>query len=215
MRKFFFANQYKMKIPSKSRGRPRTYNPEKVIEEALQVFWRKGFSATSLDDLVDATGINRPSLYAGFGDKEKIYLTVLDHFRAIMTAKLQDTLISRGRDDTVADAVNRYLSEVIEIYLGSADEALGCAVLCTTASEARNHKGIREMLAETLQLLDDVFETYLANAQREGNLPTDLDCVSLARVLCAIQHSLALRARSGQSRKQLQTLVDAAVNLIN
>ena len=200
---------------SKSLGRPRAYNPDRVIEGALRVFWRKGFSATSLDDLVDATGVNRPSLYAGFGDKEKIYLTVLDRFRDMMTAKLQDALISRGKNDTVADAVNRYLSEVIEIYLGNANEPLGCAVLCTTASEATNHQAIREMLAETLQFLDEVFETYLAKAQREGKLRTNLDCVSLARVICAVQHSLALRARSGQSRKELQQMVDAAVNLIS
>jgi len=72
-------------------------------------FLRNGYSSTSLDDLVDATGINRPSLYAGFGDKEQIYLIALGRFRDMMRARLQQALTSRGEEDTVADAVNRYL----------------------------------------------------------------------------------------------------------
>jgi len=204
-----------MKKTSETRGRPRSYNPDKVTEGALRVFWRKGFSATSLDDLVDATGINRPSLYAGFGDKEKIYLTVLDRFRGMMTAKLQAALIPRGDDDTVSNAVNRYLSEVVEIYLGSASEAVGCAVFSTTVSETMNHKAIREMLSATLHLLDNAFEAYLSKAQQDGKLRTTADCVSLSRLLGATQHSLALRARAGQSRKELQKLVDATVHLIS
>jgi|SRR5215469_724692 len=202
-----------MKKILKQRGRPRAYNRERVIDGALKAFWRNGFSPTSLDDLVEATGINRPSLYAGFGDKEQIYLIALKRFREMMKVRLQGALGSRGELDTVADAVNRYLCEVVEIYLGNSNEALGCAVFCTTLSETTNYEAIRDVLGETLQELDGVMETYLSKAHGKGLLRSKLDCVSLARLLAATQHSLAVRARAGQSKKELQKVVDAAVSL--
>src|SRR6185295_15242121 len=156
-----------MKKTAKPRGRPRAYNRETVIEQALHAFWRKGYSSTSLDDLVEATGINRPSLYAGFGDKEQIYLIALERFRDMMRARLQKALTSRGGTDTVADAINRYLCEVVEIYVGNSNEALGCAVFCTALSETTNCKAIREMLAKTLQALDGILETYLVQVREK------------------------------------------------
>jgi AcrR family transcriptional regulator len=203
-----------MKKPSKARGRPRAYNRERVIERALQAFWRNGLSSTSLDDLVEATGINRPSLYTGFGDKEQIYLIALQHFRGMMRARLEKALSSRGAEDTVADAVNRYLMEVVEVYLGNSNEALGCAVFCTAVSETTNYEGVRKILAETVQALDRLLEAYLAKVHQKGLLRSKLDYVSLARLLAATQHSLAVRARAGQSRKELESVVDAAVCLV-
>jgi len=102
-----------MKKAAKPRGRPARYNREMVIErQRYRLSGVTANSSTSLDDLVDATGINRPSLYAGFGDKEQIYLIALGRFRDMMRARLQQALTSRGEEDTVADAVNRYLCEV-------------------------------------------------------------------------------------------------------
>jgi AcrR family transcriptional regulator len=203
-----------MKKMAKPRGRPRAYNREMVIERALQAFWRNGFSPTSLGDLVDATGINHPSLYAGFGDKEQIYLIALERFRDMMRARLQQALTSRGEEDTVADAVNRYSCEVVEIYLGNSNEALGCAVFCTALSETTNCEAIREMLAKTLQALNGILEAYLARAYEKGLLDSEFNCVALARLLAATHHSLAVRARAGQSKRELLRVVSAAVGLV-
>jgi AcrR family transcriptional regulator len=205
----------KIEKPSKPRGRPRAYDRDGVIDEALKVFWRNGFSSTSLDDLVEATGINRPSLYAGFGDKENLYRLALDRFRCAMKARLDDALISRGETDTIANAVKRYFTDVVDVYLGHADEAKGCPVFCTTVSETSNHEAVREMLAETLESLDKMFEAYLYQAHQMGQVRSDLDCVSIARLLVAAQHSLALRARAGQSREELEKTVEAAVRLVS
>src|SRR6185295_7050876 len=118
--------------------------------------------------------------YAGFGDKEQIYLIALERFRDMMRERLQKALTSRGETDTVADAINRYLSEVVEIYLGNSNEALGCAVFCTALSETTNSQAIREMLAKTLQALDAILEVYLAKAHEKGLLRSEFDYVTLA-----------------------------------
>jgi pimeloyl-ACP methyl ester carboxylesterase len=97
----------------------------------------------------------------------------------MMRARLQRALTSRGEEDTVADAVNRYLCEVVEIYLGSSNEALGCAVFCTALSETTNCEAIREMLAKTLQALDGILEAYLARAfMADSQVPWGVDALS-------------------------------------
>lgn len=128
----------------------------------------------------------------------------------MIRARLQQALTSRGEKDTVADAVNGYLCEVVEIYLGNSNEALGCAVFCTALSETTNCAAIRKMLAEPLQALDGILEAYLASAYEKGLL----DCVTLARLLAATHHSLAIRARAGQSKRELLKVVGAAVGLV-
>ena len=68
--------------PSKPRrGRPREYDPDRALASATRVFWKNGYAATSLDELAAATGMNRPSLYAGFGDKRELYLETLKRYR--------------------------------------------------------------------------------------------------------------------------------------
>ena len=70
-----------MSAPPKRRGRPRAYDPQVAIARAAEVFWKAGYAGTSLDDLVAATGMNRPSLYAAFGDKRDLYLKTLEYYR--------------------------------------------------------------------------------------------------------------------------------------
>src|SRR6185503_13287769 len=69
------------KAEPKRRGRPRAYDPDTALARAAATFWKAGYAGTSLDDLVEATGMNRPSLYAAFGDKREIYLKTLEHYR--------------------------------------------------------------------------------------------------------------------------------------
>ena len=69
------------KAEPKRRGRPRAYDPQAAIARAAETFWKAGYAGTSLDDLVEATGMNRPSLYAAFGDKRDLYLKTLEHYR--------------------------------------------------------------------------------------------------------------------------------------
>src|SRR5437870_5077216 len=65
----------------KKRGRPRAYDPDQALARAMDVFWREGFAATSLDQLAAATGMNRPSLYSAFGDKRDLYIKAYDRYR--------------------------------------------------------------------------------------------------------------------------------------
>lgn len=198
---------------SSGRGRPRAYDPDEVLGKVLDVFWRKGFTATSLDDLVEVTGVNRPSLYSGFGNKQDLYLKALQGFRNRFRPKLEQTLTFQGEKDTAAAALERYFDVVIDVYLGNASSPLGCPGFCTAVAEAVEYSEIRSALLEAVQMADGTFERFLRAAQRERRVSPMCEPESLALLLTATQHSLAIRARAGQSRTQLKNVVSAVMNM--
>ena len=197
----------------KPRGRPRQYNPEAALRQALEVFWEKGYASTSLDDLASATGLNRPSLYAGFGNKESLYLRALERFRKDLSEKLEEQLRLRGESDTVVNALDRFFSTLIDVYT-SRSRPLGCAVFCTAVSEAPSHIAVREELLASLEYGDKKLKAFLVDAQRRRALPADSDLDRLADILCAVHHSLALRSRAGQAKARLRNLVKSALRLV-
>lgn len=200
---------------AKSRGRPRAYERDAVLERALDVFWRKGFAATSLDDLVLATGVNRPSLYAGFGDKQALYMQAMGHFVADMTGRIGDALFgARQPGERAADVIERCLSMMAEVYTADPAGGLGCAVFCTTVTEAPGNAEIRGLLAESLAAIDAFFERFLRQAQAAGELGASLDVPGTAMLLGASLHSLGLRARGGQGREEIRRLACAAADLL-
>ena len=122
---------------AKSRGRPRCFDAERALDAALATFWKNGYEGTSLDDLTAAMGINRPSLYAAFGNKERLFARAVDRYIARATARVGEVLAA----PTAREAVERYFREVV---VGSCDSApagrgcllVGAALTCSSAAEA-------------------------------------------------------------------------------
>lgn len=191
------------------RGRPREFSPESVLTKALEAFWECGFEATSLDDLSAATGLNRPSLYAAFGDKESIYLAALQNWTQEMRTSLTRALDPRL---SVSEALMRFYQTAITLYLSGTGR--GCMAICTAPSTVAEHPRIHQALADILSQLDAGLETYLRHAQSQGALPPDFDCPRAARVLAAVQHSLAIRARAGESGAELLDLARVTVAML-
>ena len=200
---------------AKQRGRPRAYERDAVLERALEVFWRKGFAATSLDDLVAATGVQRPSLYAGFGDKQALYLQAMGHFVSDISDRIGETLFgARQPGERAADVVERCLTMMATLYTADPAGGLGCAVFCTTVTEAPGNAEIRGLLAQSLTATDAFFERFLREAQATGELAASLDAAGTAMLLGASLHSLGLRARGGQAGDDLRRLARAAADLL-
>src|SRR5215813_9734022 len=105
---------YEMVQNSKTkRGRPRAYDPDTALARAMAAFWDTGYSATSLDDLSAATGMNRPSLCAAFGDKRALYRKALDQYRAMGEAAMADALAS---DIPLDEALRRVYRTALSVY---------------------------------------------------------------------------------------------------
>src|SRR5215211_6214456 len=94
------------------RGRPRTFDPDKALDRALNVFWKKGYEGASLPDLTKAMGINRPSMYAAFGNKEKLFRKVVERYSAGMCEQLTNAL-NQPTARKVAEALLRGTAEML------------------------------------------------------------------------------------------------------
>ena len=193
------------------RGRPRAYDPETALAQAMAVFWNAGYSATSLDDLSAATGMNRPSLYGAFGDKRQLYRTLLHRYRGIARAGMKDAL---RYDLPLREALRRVYHSALALYLPRAAAARGCFLIGTAVTESVLNREVRTNLAEGLDEIEDAFEARLRFARKRGEIPRSSDPAALASMASATLYSLAIRSRSGSSRAALLRIVQSALDLI-
>ena len=197
-------------MPGK-RGRPRSYDPETALTQAMTLIWDQGYTETSLDDLSEATGMNRPSLYGAFGDKRALYLATLAHYRELSRQAIDRVL---GHDEPLRQAMARFFRAALEFYLSGATGQRGCFLIGTATTGAVLDPEIRTLLRQALRSFDGKLEARLKLAVEQGDLPTTTDPAQLARIVSAVQHSMAIRARAGETREELEAMGAAAIALI-
>jgi TetR/AcrR family transcriptional regulator, copper-responsive repressor len=195
----------------KRRGRPRAYEPDRALGQALDLFRKSGLAATSLDDLSAATGMNRPSLYGAFGDKRELYLKSLARYRADARAALAAALAG---DLPLRKRLKRVYDIALDIYLSGADGPRGCFTVMTATSEAIADPEIRGVVQEALGELDKAFAGLIKSGKDRGELPETADPRMLAQFASATIHTLAIRARAGTPREALEKIAKGAVELI-
>ena len=194
----------------KRRGRPPAYDPEKALAGARDVFWSAGYEASSLDDLSAAMAMNRPSVYGAFGDKEALYLKTLARYRDDSLAAMRAALDPAR---PLREGLARVYAAAIATNLAG-PPARGCFLIGTATTEAVGKAEVRDVLRESLQAFDRAIEDRLALAARQGEFGPGTDTAALAVIASAIMHSLAVRARAGESRAELEALARGGIDLI-
>lgn len=195
----------------KRRGRPRAYEPDIALGRALALFRKGGFAATSLDDLSAATGMNRPSLYGAFGDKRELYIKSYARYRADARAAMIE--IFRG-EMPIRERLKRIYAAALDIYLADASEPQGCFTVMTAASEAVADPEIRAMVLDGFAELDKAFASCFRRAREKGELAPSVDPIVLAHLASATIHTIAIRARARVPRKELETIVKGAIDVM-
>jgi AcrR family transcriptional regulator len=193
----------------KRRGRPRSYDPATAIARAAATFWKAGYAGTSLDDLSEATGMNRPSLYAAFGDKRDLYLKTLMHYRDEGRALARQALAG---EPTLRVFLKRFYGKALELYLE--DGPRGCYSIGTAATVAAVDNDVRDFLADSMRTTDGFLRSQIEKAKERGEIARDADAAALAYIASATLHTLAIRSRAGLPRKELDALVAAAIDVI-
>jgi len=194
----------------KRRGRPRAYQPDVALGKALELFRKGGFAATSLDDLSAATGMNRPSLYGAFGDKRELYIKSYQRYRDDARA----AMIEIFRDEMpVRKRLQRIYAIALDIYL-EGESPRGCFTVMTAASEAVADPGIRAMVLEGFVELDRAFASCFRMAKEKGEIAATPDPLVLAQLASATLHTVAIRARAGVPRKELEAIVEGALDVM-
>jgi TetR/AcrR family transcriptional regulator, copper-responsive repressor len=191
------------------RGRPRAYEPEVALGKALDLFRRGGLAATSLDDLSAATGMNRPSLYGAFGDKRELYIKSYQRYRDDARAATSEIF---REEMPIRKRLMRIYSVALDIYLDG-ERPRGCFTVMTAGSEAVDDPDIRAMVLDALVELDKAFAACFRRASEKGELPQSADVQTLGLLASAVLHTVAIRARAGVPRKQLEAIVKAAIDV--
>jgi len=195
----------------KKPGRPRAYDPEAALDAALDLFWRAGFASTSMDDVSAATGMNRPSIYAAFGDKHALYLKALEHYRA-KTRELVHAAFDN--DNPFRICMGEAYKRALDMYYANIKTPLGCFMMCTVAPDVTDDEELRGLLAEGLQLYDDAWCKRIKRAQVEGEISTAISADSLARIASGALYYMAIRSRAGEPREKLEEVARDTVELI-
>lgn len=189
--------------------RPRTFDREEVLDRALDAFWCTGYEATSMQDLVDAMGISRASLYNTFGSKHDLFMDVLKHYETQrmhrMIAALRDT-----------SPVRRAIRNVFE---HAADEAAatdrrGCLLTNTATELCARDAECAEVVQRTFARIEAAFEAALRRGQETGELPAALDAQALARFFTNNLQGLRVAAKTQPDRTALQDVVEVTMQTL-
>jgi AcrR family transcriptional regulator len=187
-------------------GRPRAFNIDIALEQALLLFWRKGYLGTSLTDLTEAMGINRPSLYAAFGNKETLFRKALDRYRDRHTAFVQDAL----EQPTARRTIERMMQGIVDLVTNPGNPSI-CLLTQSLLACADPDDPLHQELVERRAADEIAIRDRFERAVSEGDLPPDTDPAALARFVFTVISGLSAQAASGASRTELLKVVQTAL----
>ena len=190
------------------RGRPREFCVDQALATALRVFWEKGYEGTSLNDLTDAIGITRPSLYAAFGNKESLFRKALDLYETEKLAYIRQALAK----PTARGVAETMLRGTID-NVTSDEQPHGCMGVITSVACGPESQSVREEVVKRGELGKRALMERFERAKDEGDLPPHVDAEGLMRVLIAMLQGISVQASQGATREELDRLVESGLAL--
>jgi AcrR family transcriptional regulator len=196
-------------IASAKLGRPRAFSEESALAAAMRVFWEKGYEGASLSDLTEAMGINRPSLYATFGDKQALFLRAMEQYANGPAQYLRGALEER----TAYAVIDALLRGAVKL-LADPRNPRGClsvqgGIACSTEAEP-----IRQALIAWRKKGEAEIVKRLKRARAEGDLPADADPSDLARYIATVLNGLGIQAATGATKAEMTRVVEMALRSV-
>lgn len=188
-------------------GRPRGFDRQEVIDKAVQVFWLKGYEATTVQDIVDATGVNRGSLYNAFADKADLFLAAMERYGEQSPAR---ALVDAAATAPPRRTIEALFAEVVDI--GAGDGLRRGCLLTNTAVELSARDGvIAGRVAASMRTIEDALFRLIERGQALGEVDRRHEARALARFLVAVLHGLRVMAKVDPDRRRLQDVADLAL----
>ena len=204
------ANTITAQKGNRSKGRPRGFDREKALTQALDVFWRRGYEPASITELCTAMGINAPSLYAAFGNKASLFMEAVRFYEA----KYWDAPSKKLMEGTdLFQDVDNFFRESAHILL-SPDSPCGCMVVLAAINVSEGAEEVTKSIRELRFVAKDQFAKRLMRGISEGQLPPDTDVPALAGAFNTILEGLSIQARDGLSPSELERIAAHAVRLL-
>ncbi|MGV3582427.1 MAG: TetR/AcrR family transcriptional regulator [Methylophilus sp.] len=188
-------------------GRPRKFDKDRALDTAMRVFMQKGYEATSITDITEALGINRPSVYAAFGNKEALFAQALTRYIQGPIAYLGEVLSEK----TSRDVVRELLMKSVELMISCAEQPRGCLAVQSSISSELAAAGIQQHIVNGLSQIEINIKNRFDRAIDEGDLPKDTDSWLLTKYVTTLHKGLSIQATNGTSEEELRGIVEIAL----
>ena len=190
-------------------GRPREFDYDQALEQAMRVFWSKGYEGTSMPDLTEAMGMNRPSIYSAFGNKEELFRKALERYAESTEASFREAL----NKPTIHESISACLCGAASAF-ACAESPRGCmavqgALACSEYAEAARQEALTRR-EDVVKILQERFERSVA----EGELPESTDVEGFARFYATIIQGMSVQSASGASCDQLRMIAETALKAL-
>lgn len=189
------------------RGRPREFDTQQALERAMMLFWEKGYQATSLDELTAAMGITRPSLYAAFGDKEKLFVQAVEFYQQRFSQRIGSAL---SEDIDTKSAISLMLQRTLEIHTNPALPR-GCFIVNSTLECCTWSDFLQRKFAEHYALSEAAIYERLRQGQMKGDVPADVDIRSLAQFYNGVSQGIAVLAKAQNDPVAIRNIANTAM----
>ena len=196
----------KSEIAAAPRGRPRAFDPDAALDRAMHIFWARGYEGTALSDLTRAMRINRPSLYAAFGNKEELFRKVLDRYASGPLAYFAKALAAAKARDVIENILLGAANMASDPRLPSGCLMVQGALACGDAAGSVQKEAAARRAASEVAL-----RRRLQRAKREGDLPRNADPAELARYVMTVLQGMAVQGANGATPVQLRRVAQIAL----
>ncbi|MEM9054041.1 MAG: TetR/AcrR family transcriptional regulator [Pseudomonadota bacterium] len=196
---------------TKKLGRPRTFDEHDALMAAMNVFWAKGYAATSMKDLTKAMGISGPSLYAAFGDKRELYLKAIDLYADVDACA---PIVAFETEPDIEKAVRNFLGAVIEYATAHESGAKGCFLASCVATTVGEVEGVDARMEKAIDDTDTRLAARFEQEKQAGRLPATFPSEERGRLLFDMRQGYVFRGRAGWSASALREGLEDRVKMV-
>ena len=200
--KFMNTSQIK-----RARGRPSAFDYDEALDKALRVFWLRGYEGASMAELTDAMGINRPSIYAAYGNKEDLFSKALSRYMAGPVAYVAEAM----SEPTAKQVAQKFLTKSAE-FLSNKSNPRGCMIAIGTLFSGEGSEKIQRELNSYRQGYERVLRERFDLAKSQNDLPQAVNTATLAKYIATVHQGMSVQSTIGATKEELLAVVDQALN---
>lgn len=192
----------------KTRGRPRVFDMDEALDKALEIFWNRGYEGASLAELVETLGINKPSLYAAFGNKEELFQRALTRYASGPVAFVGEVV----KETTARKVAEKFLIKVVEFFTDPSHPK-GCMIVQGALSSGESAELVKNILIKYRLSYETRLAQRFEQAKMDGDLSIEADPKDLAKYLATLHQGMSVQATSGATKKELLNVAKLAMKV--
>lgn len=191
-------------------GRPYEFDREETLSKAMNLFWEKGYKATSIQDLVDTMGIKRGSIYNTFGDKHSLFIEAVKLYAEQVT---DNTIAVLEAEGSPIENIRVFFETIVNTP--PSKKTRGCLISNTVVELAPHDQKVADTVRMIMERIENAFLNCLNKAVEKGELSEDTDTIVLARFLATSTHGLLVTGKSTQNPKEVKDVVDVILSTLH